>query len=160
MQITQSKSWDISHEVLNTVACDLITAAVEGGTGYWASVSDYRWGDPGLGHSHKQANGSTDWQPGDVPYATVTMHSDVDGESDFEPVTVDAAKMIEAINKVMTSDLTFYTAGYNKTFKQRLAAAFDEVANGVPFDRTDFDSDASDADCMMQIAVLGSVTYG
>lgn len=162
MQLTHNKSWDIPDEVMNALACNLITTACEGGINYWAACENYRWGDPSIGHSHAQANGSTDWQPGDTQYATVTIHSDVDPdmEPDFQPVYVDAAKMIEAITKLMTTEITFYTMGYSRTFKERLASVFDEVSRGVDFDKADFDFDAGDADCMMQIAVLGKTVYG
>lgn len=163
MQLTQNRTFEVPDEALNQIACDLITAACEGGINYWASCEDYRWGDPSLGHSRPQANGSDAWQPDDKRYATVTIHSDVDPgmEPDFEPVFVDAAKMIEAIRKVVAGEVKpFYNMGYTQTYRDRLVSLFAELERGVQLDYADYDYDASDADCMMQIAVLGETVYG
>ena len=151
-KIKVCETFNVPDAVLDEIARDLITTAVEGGINYWATVSEYRWGGPGLGHSDGRA-----WKAGDAPYASVTVH-EKDAE---EGVPVDAAKMREAVVKVLTGEAKpFYTVGYGRLYRDRLTEALREVMKGTAFDRTEYDYDARDADCMMQLAVLGNVVYG
>jgi hypothetical protein len=144
---------DAQREAIRQLACDLIIAAVEGGINHWSHVSDYRWGDPNLGHSDRRP-----WSEGDTPYASVTVHED---EGDEKVVYVGVAKMVEVIRKVVAGDVEpFYNRGYSQTLRERLIALLDQLEQGVPYSETDFDSDADDADNLMQLAVLGEIVYG
>lgn len=159
MNITQTQTWNVPDDLMNDLACSIITTAIEGGINYWASVDQYRWGAPDLGHSHDQANGTDAWQDGDRTYAHAKVHDDEDNVWYY----VDAAKMTEALVKIVSGDLKpFYNAGYNETFRERLVSVFNQAEKDpkIKFLRLDFDFDADDADAAMQIALLGEVVYG
>lgn len=145
MEIVQSKSWTVPDAVLNRIACDLIITAIEGGINHWAQVLIYKWTDPDLGRGDKVS----------------AMARIVDTRDDGATYDVTVPKIVAAIVKVMNGEVKpFYSDGYTKTYAQRLAGLFDELSKGVELDETEYDHDADDADCMVQLAVLGDVRYG
>lgn len=94
---------------------DIITTAVEGGTGYWASVSDYEW----------VMEGESGWKP-----TTVILY---DQEEDPDaPLALNIEKVANGINMLIAGYPTRYVTDY--TLKG-LAA----------LDAGEIDSDAADA---------------
>lgn len=161
MQITTTKSWDVSDEIVNQLACTIITTGVEGGIGYWSVAENYRWGSPDLGHSHQQADGTKTWKDGDTEYTTVTL-DDTEGD-DFQGKVVDQTLMIEVIKKLMAGEYKpFYNQGYSKTLQDRISDLFNEATENprLRFIDADFDMDADDGDAMIQLACFGEVVYG
>lgn len=146
---------DVPEAVLDEIAADLITTAVEGAINYWASVSDYTWAGPGYGHSDGRP-----WADGDTQHVSVTVY-ETDGDDPEHGHTVDVAAMRVALLRVVAGECKpFFTPGYERRYETRVVDALRKVAAGTPLDQTDYDFDASDADCMMQLAVLGEVVYG
>lgn len=154
--VTPNKTWNVPPEALREIAADLITAAIEGGTGYWAEVSSYHWGSPATGHGDGRP-----WSDTDVTYANVTIHeteSHDDGPAKVKKVDVE--QMIELIRKVVAGEFKdFYSQSYKATCRERLVILLDQLDRGMllKYARNDFDSD--DADNLMQIAVLGEIVY-
>lgn len=153
MQITHTKTWNVPDDLMNELACVIITTAVEGGINYWGGVSRYKWGGPDQPRD--------DGQYAEREYAEATVHDNED--EDHGPWEIDAAKMTEAIVKIVSGDVKpFYNQGYSETFKDRLVSLFNQAEQNpnMPFLDADFDFDADDADSAMQIACLGEVVYG
>jgi hypothetical protein len=156
MEFTCNTTWNVPDEAVTQVAVDLITTAVEGGINDWASVSEYHWGQPGLGHSNRR-----EWSEEDTSYANVTVHDLIDEDAPPEGVAIDVPKMVETIRKVVAGDFDpFYNAmSYSQTYRQRLTALFDQLERGVPLDEADYDYDALDADHMVQLIMFGKIEY-
>jgi hypothetical protein len=115
---------------------DVLITAVEGGVNYWAGVSYYRWQD-------KDGN--------DVP-ASVTVHEMDDETGDYkEPgVPITTKEIGRAIARIMdTTDEIKHLPTWVR--KDVFGASMDNDAGDI---------DANIADMIMQIAVLGEVTYG
>ena len=124
---------------------DVITTAVEGGIGYWAKVSEYRWYSPSLD------GGSATHEDG-VANAYVTVHEreghdmELVSESGTHVGLDDVASAIATI-----SDPSVVLALHND-YRKRITAAsrFNDAG----------DLDAGDCDVIVQVAVLGDVIYG
>ena len=119
----------------------IITTAVEGGIGYWSLAQDYRWFFPTIdgGTAVPGENGTAN--------AHVTLHPNVDEESDFEPVTITVEKIEEALGKIRREQVQL-----NGTLR-RLIYRGDATNEGG-------DIDAGAADAIVQIAAFGEVVYG
>lgn len=113
------------------MAADVLSTAVEGGTNYWAAVSKIERDEAG-------------------EYLSVSYHEmndDCDGYKE-DGVKVDLAMVKAAMRKIAFEDVKHVGAGMKARAKQ-LVFASDEA-----------DYDASDADIIVQVAVLGEVVYG
>jgi hypothetical protein len=115
---------------------DVITTAVEGGIGHWASPSAYNWGTD-------KGKFSLDGTP--YP-TTVTIYEEEDeGNFRFFPLTIDA--VASAIRKI--------SRGESQISEDRVKTIVDASREN---DGGDIDADL--ADCIVQVAVLGDVVYG
>lgn len=124
---------------------DVLSTAVEGGIGYWSKVSDYSWYQPSLGSTR-----SCLYNVGEAN-AYVTVH---EWGSELEPgrvVTVGVDDMARAMKRIANEDLGL---------RPEIIRAIREnnYTNGTS-DQVE-DIDASLADIIMQVAVLGEVIYG
>lgn len=165
MQLSQTRTWNVPDDLMNELACSVITTAAEGGINYWAHVSRYKWGSPSLGHSDSDQsrtnNATHPWADTDREYAEATVHDNEDDE--HGPWEIDAAKMTAAIVKIVSGDVPpFYNMGYTETFRDRLVNLFNQAEQNpdLALINADFDFDANDADCAMQIACMDEVVYG
>jgi hypothetical protein len=117
---------------------DVIITAVEGGIGYWSSVSKYRHGySDGLDDDNRQP-------------ATALVHvEDSDGTpAGSLPLTTTAvAKAFRLICDKSVDNLSI-----NPEWRTRMVAAY--------WAKDSCDIDAEDADQIVQIALLGDVVYG
>ena len=120
---------------------DIIIAAVEGGTGYWAQVSQYQYVYDGEVHVYVGK------RQGDQTRATLhEMNDDGDGyKAEGLDLTID--KIASALGKIVRGDV-----GTGERFRRRMAEASRENDAG--------DIDADDADTIAQIALLGEEVYG
>lgn len=120
---------------------DIITTAVEGGTGYWAQVSQYQYEYDG------EIRVCVGERQGDEPRAT--LHELNDDENGYKAegleLTVDA--VASGIGKILRGE-----AVVSEGLKRRLAEASRE--------NDGCEIDAGDADCIAQAALLGEVVYG
>jgi hypothetical protein len=121
---------------------DIITSAVEGGTGYWAQVSQYQWVDR-KGEVHVV----TGERVGDEPRAV--LHPLKDDESGYEPE-----------GEVLTLDRVAFglrtLLGHRFGVRADLKAIID-YANHKD-DAGDIDADA--ADVIVQAALFEEIVYG
>ena len=119
-----------SHEREQFLA-DILITAVEGGTGYWAAVSGYDWSD-------------------EEPATTrVTLHEVNDDETAYDgaqhQVTIDV--IATGVHRALDRETRV-----NQTIRESIAMGHIENDGGY------IDSDA--ADVIVQLAVLGEITYG
>lgn len=115
-----------------TIYDDLLITAVEGGSNYWADFAGYR---------HGEHNDTT---------VTVT-----DVEDEGSPVTITTRDIEKACRAVMTTGVTNADPG------SELGDDFRRGTRLAIFGRGDqWDFDATHADAILQLAVLGEVTYG
>lgn len=109
----------------------LFTTALEGGIGYWSECEDYRWSD---------GNGNDDYK-------------------DFLAVIVD----VEDDNEMgYFIDRRVISRGYKLAateFRDKINWST-EPPPLVITDDTDWDYDAGDADCIVQLGLFGKVIYG
>lgn len=134
-----------SGERANFLASIIITA-VEGGINYWASVSDYRWWDPTL-------DGGTAVHHDGIPNAYVTVHeSERDDEDGYEGVLITVEHIARALGTLRQGPVT----GLAESLRADIVAQ--DRANGE--DETHQDIDAGLADCILQVAMFGTVVYG
>jgi len=119
---------------------DMITTAVEGGIGYWSTVSEYGWYCPQLG------DGTTAPGPGGTATAHATIHDD-DAE---EGIHIGLDEIDRALRRLAVEPVE----GIGKHQRRSITRAY--IAN----DHTETDLDADDADAVVQVACLGSVVYG
>lgn len=121
---------------------DIITGAVEGGTGYWAQVSQYQYVMDGELHvytGHEIDGGAT----------RATLHEINDDETGYKPdglaVTTDTIE-----------------AGIAKLAERQVqvnARMLDHILEAnKENDATNIDAD--DADIIVQVALLGEIVYG
>lgn len=113
---------------------DIITAAVEGGTGYWAQVSRYKW-------------------DGCVTHATLhEMLDELDDDGHVrvgEGLELTIDKVATALGKIKAGDVKHVSAEWCK----RITEASRENDAG--------EIDAADADNIVQVALLGGeIVYG
>lgn len=112
---------------------DIITAAVEGGIGYWSQVQDYDW----FNYFDRPAE---EFYP-----TTVTVFDTEEHGEDAEPMHLTIEKVAEGINKLITGWPGAYTTNYTLKGLSTLDAG-------------EIDSDA--ADVIVQCALLGEIVYG
>jgi hypothetical protein len=121
---------------------DVITTALEGGIGYWAVASSYRWYHPTLD------GGTATPGPNGTANAYATIHETEGDDAIGPPLLVD----VDAIARALGIMRKGTPEGWNARDVARCLAA--SAANDAG------DIDSGDADCIVQIAVLGSVVYG
>jgi hypothetical protein len=125
---------------------DIITAAVEGGTGYWAQVSQYqyvdRWSEPegriAVCVGTRQAGG-----------ARATLHEMNDEETGYkaEGLLLNADAVARGLGKIKRGEVQI-----NDSLRALIMRA--DADN----DAGDIDADA--ADVITQVALLGEIVYG
>jgi N-glycosylase/DNA lyase len=115
---------------------DIIITAVEGGIGYWSKCSNYR-------HGH-------DADLNRISAASVTVHELTDERRDTYAAGVEVT--IKDIAKAMRRIVKQRPEHTSDEWRARMAKALRE--------KDCCDIDSGDADCIMQIAVLGMITYG
>lgn len=126
---------------------DVLVTAVEGGIGYWSKVSDYCWYDPSLG-----ASGPCLYNVGEAN-AYVTVHEQ---GSELEPgrvATVGVDDIARAMKKIANEEIV-------PELRPDIVRAIrvNNYTNGTSDEVLDID--ATLADIIMQVAVLGEVIYG
>lgn len=127
---------------------DIITTAAEGGTGYWAQVSQYQWiDDLGISREPGTIMVVCGERQGDEPRAT--LHELNDDESGYKEegldLTLDAVE--RGIGLILDGKVGVATRYIN-----RIAGASARNDAG--------DIDAEDADVIAQAALLGDIVYG
>lgn len=144
---------------------DVIITAVEGGINYWAYVHDYTWSDEGptsvrvidseaLKCEICDADLFDNRGPAEIFLGPAFVSGD-DGthtpNHEHQPISVlvDRARIEEAFDiiKDFSKDV-----GWNEVDRKRAIGAY--ALNDAS------DIDASDADCILQIALFGSVVCG
>lgn len=128
---------------------DIITTAVEGGTGYWAQVSQYQWTESDGGV--RRAVGAVVTEGAGAGETRATLHEMNDDETGYKDdgleLTIDG--VATAIGKIVRGEVKHYTAG----------VVFDAVK--LANDENDAGYiDADGADVIAQVALLGEVVYG
>lgn len=127
---------------------DIITTAVEGGTGYWAQVSQYQWLDT---FTFEQPFGKVMVVVGERQgdHTRATLHEMKDDEDGYKAegldLTLDAVAV--GIHRIVTGKVPI-----NATLRQTIARASRENDAG--------DIDADGADAIAQAALLGELVYG
>jgi hypothetical protein len=118
---------------------DVIITAVEGGIGYWSSVSEYRHGyGDGLDEDNRQP-------------ATALVHvEDEDGTPARDPLPLTTTTVAKAFRLIC--DKSVDNLSVNPEWRKRMVAAY--------WAKDSCDIDAGDADQIVQIALLGEVVYG
>jgi hypothetical protein len=119
---------------------NIITTAVEGGIGHWASVQDYHWYYPGL-------DGGTAEHEAGVPNAYVTLSEDEPSDDDNPgPFEITVEKIAPHWQKILK----------DKLLPEHILSRF------RAFDREpeEADLDADDCDAVVQIACFGEYVYG
>lgn len=121
---------------------DIITAAVEGGTGYWAQVSQYQWVDTDgtIKVTVGRQNGLG---------ARATLHELDEGIDTYvkEGREISVDTIAHGIRAIMNPDFEI-----NKRLKDTIAAADRQNEAG--------DIDAEAADVIVQAAIFGEIKYG
>lgn len=122
---------------------DILTAAIEGGTGYWAQVSQYQWRDD---------DGSIHCCVGErVPDAgaRATIHELKEDESGYreEGLTIDARVITRGIRLIITDEV-----GVRSDLKRWIDEGFRECDAGM--------IDADCADVIVQAGLFDEVRYG
>lgn len=120
---------------------DILIAAIEGGTGYWAQVSQYQYLDDGelkvFAAPRKPDEGTR-----------ATIHVLKDDESGYEEqghdITVDT--IAKGIGRIVRGEVKI---------KQRMRDAIAEASAGNEADNID----ADDADAIVQAALFGELVY-
>lgn len=135
-----------SDERANFLA-NVLTTAIEGGSNYWAAVSEYRWGYHDIGQSNGQP------LPADQQaYAEAVIEDSgdfADEDPDFEPTKVDLETIAKGLGLLRAGELQYIAPSLR--------------ANILLADRTNGDEgdiDAVDADAILQLGVFGEVIYG
>lgn len=121
---------------------DIITTAVEGGTNYWAAVSQYQWIDRD-GHVSVVVGEKVGDQ------ARAVLHELKEDESGYkdEGMVVDLDVIAKGIALIRKPDF-----GVNTRIRQAITEADNENDAGQ--------LDAGDSDCIVQAGLLGDVVYG
>lgn len=129
---------------------DLFTTVMEGGCNYWASISSYRiW--------KRDSNGNTiDPLVGDLLGFSADLHNDED-EGDFHVNRRIMARGWRKLNAHVDSDPE---SPDHVTWRNKLAWSNGEKPPVVWSEAADWDYDAGDADCILQLGLLDSVVYG
>jgi hypothetical protein len=121
---------------------DIITGAVEGGTGYWAKVSQYQWQD-----SDGSIRVVVGQRVGDGPRAALHPLTD---EQTFSPdaVVVDVETVATGLNRILVEPTCRLRADLRRTISE----ASRENDGGL--------IDAEGADVIVQAGLFGQVIYG
>jgi hypothetical protein len=120
---------------------DIITTAVEGGTNYWAQVSQYQY------ESHGEIRVYTGERQGDEPRATLhELNDDETGYND-EPLDLTIDAVARGLGKITRGEVQI-----NSELRKHIAEASRENDAG--------DIDAGDADVIAQVGLLGEIRYG
>lgn len=126
---------------------DIITGAVEGGTSYWAQVSQYQWVDTFGYYEVGKVMVVAGKQQGNE--ARATLHELNDDETGYKAegldLTLDA--VATGIGRIVRGDVKI--ADFLR--KQVAEASRENDAGNI---------DADLADCIAQAALLGDVIYG
>lgn len=157
---------------------DVLTTAVEGGIGYWSSVSDYRWWSPTLDggsapHRDGQANAYVvvhcDDELPDTCLNNIDGHWYVItyGRAPYEIHARDCVTCgIARGGRLVTVDdiaraLGMLRKGPVQGLNEKLRADIiaNDHGNGDP-EGNHQDIDAGLADCIVQVALFGEVVYG
>lgn len=129
---------------------DIITTAVEGGTGYWAQVSQYQWVDTAgflTDAGEDRLHVSVGERVGDETRATLhEMNDDETGYKD-EALELTIAKVATAVRKIADGKIGVHGA----MFEAVTEASRENDAGMI---------DAWAADAIAQVALLGKVVYG
>lgn len=137
---------------------DIITAAIEGGTGYWASVARYKWEDrepkhvcaaiivtdDDEGRAKRRAAGAAKREATGEAKLTVDEALAIEG-SDVHAITIET--IAAGIGRITRGELTI-----REDLRRLIAEASRENDAG------DIDADA--ADCIVQAALFGELVYG
>lgn len=120
---------------------DIITTAVEGGTGYWAQVSQYQYVHDG------EVRVYCGGRVGDG--ARAVLHELKDDESGYkaEELVVDTDLIAKGIGALLKND-----ARINSQMKANIGQASRENDAGM--------IDADDADAIVQFGLFGELVYG
>jgi hypothetical protein len=125
---------------------DIITAAVEGGTGYWARVSQYqymdRWSEP----EGRIAVHAGTRQPGGT---RATLHEMNDEETGYKAEGLD-----------LTADAVARGLGKIKRGEVQISSSLRALIMRADADNDAGDIDADAADVITQVALLGEIVYG
>lgn len=125
---------------MDQMLTDMLTTAVEGGIGYWAATTSYRWDCP----------------VADRHVTLVDANEDMDeGEPEFPETRVDVKMIRGAMNKVAFG--RWYEVpepNWPGAEARRVCARLLRVPDA------DVDYDSTTADQVMQVAVLGKVVFG
>lgn len=129
---------------------DIVTAAVEGGIGYWSKARSYRWFSPDLagGTAEPGPNGTANAWAVIVPADEEAGFADWPAEKDGVPTAeITVASVRRAIGKIAHGEYTDLRADIIATVKE----AYRE------WDASDIDAEI--ADCIVQVAVFGKVVF-
>jgi hypothetical protein len=116
---------------------DMFTTALEGGVGYWARCSVYRWGIPGENGRHTEA----------IDFVAVLHEMGDEDDEDAAPVhVVDADVIRKGIRRMIQR------GGWNRY----ISASLGDIIGGH-YDDLDFDSIT--ADLVVQYGLFGEEKY-
>lgn len=132
---------------LDQLAADILTTAVEGGSGYWSCVSDIERAEDLTVISVKVHEEADADEPAIQGHQQFGIYGSLpSGDYKVEGVAVTYVDMIAAMKRIAASEV-------------------DQISREIAFERMlvspeDADYDADDADVVLQVAVLGEVVYG
>ena len=129
---------DRMSTITDQSAADLLTTAVEGGTNYWAAVSDIKR-DADLNVLSVKFH-EEDYYKGTLftPY----------GQYDEVGRSVDLNAIKNAVERILTEKIEF------------VGSRFIEELDRLRVDPEDVSWDADTADVVVQVAIFGKVVYG
>jgi hypothetical protein len=133
-----AREWLDSHEHDFTVA-----VWASDGVGYWSQASEYRWFSPDL------EGGTAEPGPDGTANAYATLHETETDDGELgPPLTLAVADIRRAFGLLRLGT----PKGWNDTDVRRMLDAYQDCDAG--------EIDAGDADCIVQVALLGEVVYG
>lgn len=123
---------------------DIITGAVEGGTGYWAQVSQYQWIDSMDNDAVRVTVGE---RVGDE--ARAVLHRLNDEETDYvaEGAVVDIEVIAKGVNLIIDGKVNVH-----QSYVDRIKLASRENDAG--------EIDSGDCDNIVQAGLFGKIIYG
>lgn len=129
-----------------TFLAGIIVTAIEGGIGYWASASEYRW------YAKDLSGGTAEPAPngGDNAWATVFEREDEDAEAK----TLDLEAVNKAVERIASGEEIKYLGSATRSTVIVANQTNDPFPEGV------YGIDADVADQIVQVALLGEVVYG
>lgn len=120
-----------AHTPLDQLLLDLFTTALEGGINYWSWCKEYHWMNPDESSDYKGFR---------------ALIAEEDGE-DQVAYTID--------RDVLLRGYTLATTAWRENIRWS-----SEKPPVVVTRNTDWDFDAGDADCIVQLGLFGQVVYG